>query len=249
MINTNEVAHATKHLSIIFVEDNDILRETTAEILKKFFRIVDTSINGEEAIEKYIEFHEQTTHYYDIILSDIRMPIMDGIELTKHIYSINPLQQIIILSAHDDSEYLINLINLGIQQFIKKPIDYQELLNAFQNVSEKIAYASLTSNINNQVILALGDNFLYDRENKAVTQFDKNIYLTKHEILFLQLLSTKVGKIYSNELIEGHFNFINEKIDARNIRKLVSKLRKKIPENCIESVYGIGYKIMATNAI
>ncbi|MCX6051172.1 MAG: response regulator transcription factor [Campylobacterales bacterium] len=248
MINTNEVALTTKALSILFVEDNEVLRETTAEIFKKFFQIVDTNINGEEAIEQYIKFYEKNSHHYDIVLSDIQMPIMDGIELTKHIYSINPLQHIIILSAYDDSDYLVSLINLGIEQFIKKPIDYQELLKAFQNISAKITHTSLTSNTNNQVI-ALGDNFLYDRENKSMMQFDKNIYLTKHEILFLQLLSTKVGKIYSNEAIVDHFNFINENIDAKNIRKLVSKLRKKLPENCIESVYGIGYKIMPTNII
>ncbi|MFA6196609.1 MAG: response regulator transcription factor [Sulfurimonas sp.] len=249
MINTNEVALTTKHLSILFVEDNDLLRETTAEILKKFFQVVNTSTNGEEAIEQYIEFHEKNSYHYDIVLSDIQMPIMDGIELTKHIHSINHLQHIIILSAYDDSDYLISLINLGIEQFIKKPIDYQELLKAFQNISAKIAGTSLISKTNHQIKIALGNNFFYDRENRSMMRFDKNIYLTKHEILFLQLLSTKIGKIYSNEDIVDHFNFINENIDARNIRKLVSKLRKKLPENCIESVYGIGYKIMLTNTI
>ncbi len=71
----------------------------------------------------------------------------------------------------------------------------------------------------------------------------QNIYLTKYEIIFLQLLTTSIGKIYSNEDIVENYNSKNESIDPQNIRKLVSKLRKKLPVNTIESIYGIGYKI------
>ena len=243
MLNTHKVISATKNLSILFVEDDQNLRENTAEILKKFFRRVDSSHNGEDAIEKYIEYSELNSEYYDIVLSDLEMPILDGIELATHIYSINPSQNIIILSAFDDSEYLLSLINLGVNQFIKKPIDYQELLKAFLLTSQKIENSS--SKKRPQLTnIPLSEEFIYDKESQSLLHLGKNVYLTKYEILLMQLLTTNSGKIYSNEEIVAHYSSVGESIDAKNIRKLVSKLRKKLPENCLESIYGIGYKIV-----
>lgn len=242
MISSNEVTNTTKTLSILFVEDNNDLRENTTEILKTFFKHVDSSQNGEYGIDKYIEYYEKNSKYYDIVISDIEMPIMDGVELTKLIYSINPSQPIIILSAFDDAEYLISLINLGIEQFIKKPIDYQELLKVFQNVSKKILKNSPLLKVQKEI--QLSKDFIYDRVNHSLLNRGENIYLTKYEIIFMQLLSTHTGKIYSNENIVEYYTSLNESIDAKNIRKLISKLRKKLPENCLESIYSIGYKIV-----
>ena len=73
----------TKNLNILFVEDHDELRVGTVEILKNFFNIVDSASDGEEALSKYIDFNQKSSGYYDIVLSDIQMPVMNGIELVK----------------------------------------------------------------------------------------------------------------------------------------------------------------------
>ena len=65
----------------------------------------------------------------------------------------------------------------------------------------------------------------------------------------MELLLSQTGKIYSNEDIVLHFQSLGENIDAPNIRKLVSKLRKKIPEKSLESIYGIGYKVIAYHKV
>ncbi len=70
------------------------------------------------------------------------------------------------------------------------------------------------------------------------------IYLTKYEFIFMQFLSKNIGKIYSNEDIASQYELEEESLDIQNIRKLVSKLRKKLPENSLESIYGIGYRII-----
>ena len=243
MTNSSEVIANTKNLSILFVEDNNEMRENIAEILKKFFKRIDTSHNGEDAIEKYIEYNENYSKYYDIVLSDIQMPILNGIELTTHIYSMNPSQTVIILSAFDNPEYLLSLINLGVDQFIKKPIDYQELLRAFSNASLKINNKHPSASDEHNKV-KLNENFTYDRENNSLKNNNENIYLTKYEIIFLHLLSTNIGKIYSNDDIVNHYNSLNEAIDAKNIRKLVSKFRKKLPTDCLESIYGVGYRLV-----
>jgi len=242
MINSNEITTYTKNLSILFVEDHDELRYDTTDILKNFFKTVDSCADGKEALEKYLTYKDENSTYYDIILSDIQMPIMDGIELTEKVYDINPSQTIIILSAHDETKYLLSLINLGIEQFIKKPIDYQELLATFLNVSKKIMKNSTTNDNNSTIELA--KDFIYNKNSKALNKGSENIYLTKFEIIFIEFLTSNIGKIYSNEDIVIHYSSINENIDPANIRKLVSKLRKKLPENCLESIYGIGYKFI-----
>ncbi|MBD3825121.1 MAG: response regulator transcription factor [Epsilonproteobacteria bacterium] len=245
MLDSKELISYTKELSIMFVEDHDDLRESTKEILKNFFHTVEAAHDGQEAIEKYKEIFAQTGRYYDIIISDIRMPRMNGVEFTKHIYSINPDQIIIILSAHDESVYLLELINLGIEQFLKKPIDYQELLRVLLNTSRKIQKQSNIHHEPPTTLVKLSNNMVYDRSTTSLTQDGENVYLTKYEIIFMQLLTSHIGKIFSNDDIVHAFVQNSEVLDAQNIRKLVSKLRKKIPEKSVESIYGIGYKFIA----
>ncbi|MCK5294082.1 MAG: response regulator transcription factor, partial [Arcobacteraceae bacterium] len=167
---------------------------------------------------------------------------MDGIELTEKIYDINPSQIIIILSAHDETKYLLKLVNLGIEQFIKKPIDYQELLSAFLNSAKKLKEKN---NLNTDTkVIQISKKITYNKDSKSLYNGKENIYLTKFEIIFIELLTTNIGKIYSNDEIVLHYTSLEENIDSTNIRKLVSKLRKKLPTNNLESIYGIGYKFL-----
>jgi len=232
----------TKDLSILFVEDHQELRENTMSILEAIFKDVDSANNGLEALELYNSYFEKNSKHYDIILSDINMPHMDGIELIKNVYSINPEQLVIILSAHDEKHYLLELINLGVQQFIQKPIDFQELLSSFSSAAKKILHKGKTYTHLPKIMLA--KDLIYNKESKSISQNGKDIYLTKFEIIFLELLSAFPGKIFSNEEIVAHYLSLDESIDAANIRKMVSKLRKKIHKETIESIYGVGYKLL-----
>jgi len=242
MINSKELFEYTKELSILFVEDHTELRVNTTEILKNFFKKVDSAENGIDALLLYKK-ELQSGKSYDIILTDIQMPKMDGVILTEEIYTLNPSQIVIVLSAHDETKYLLPLINLGIEQFIKKPIDYQELLKVLLNISKKLSLNVGTSHINNNNIdIQLHNNFLYSRDKNLLFNNEESVYLTKYEIIFIQLLTEQIGKVYSNEDIVEVYASQNETIDAQNIRKLVSKLRKKLPDNSLESIYGVGYR-------
>jgi len=240
-INSKELLEYTQELSLLFVEDHNDLRTNTTEILKNFFKTVKSAKNGEEALTFYKDSCKNDAPY-DLILTDIQMPKMNGVVLTEKIYKINSSQIIVVLSAHDESEYLLPLINLGIEQFVKKPIDYQELFKVFLNIAKKItAPSSLTIK---DTKIFLHNNFTFNQVTKILLNQNKNIPLTKYEIIFLDLLTRDSGKIFSNEDIVFYFNSHDEKIDSQNIRKLVSKLRKKIPEETLESIYGVGYRII-----
>jgi DNA-binding response OmpR family regulator len=239
MTNSLELSKHTENLTILFAEDHKELRDNTTDILKNFFKTVHSVENGKDAIELY----EKEPNLYDIVLSDIQMPYLNGVELTEKIYEINPEQAIIIISAHDESKYLLPLINLGIEQFVKKPLDYHNLLEVLLRTAQKISTKN-SQEAELQVEIQLSKTITFNKENSSLNDKDTNIYITKYEMIFLQLLTTTVGKIYSNKEIVEYYASLEEDIDAHNIRKLVSKLRKKVPQDSIESIYGVGYKIM-----
>ena len=244
MLNSKETLKYTKELSILFVEDHEELRDNTTEILKNFFSTIDYAEDGKAALDKYTSYYKENSKYYDIILSDIQMPNMNGVELTSSLYNLNPSQIVIILSAYDDSKYLMPLINLGIEQFIKKPIDYQELLRTLLNSAKKIQKNSISQTANITNMINFSNGVVFNKDSSLLTEDDNIVYLTKYEIIFIQLLTQNIGKIYSNGDIAEQYESQKENLDVQNIRKLVSKLRKKLPENSLESIYGIGYRII-----
>jgi len=225
----------SKQLSVLYAEDHVELRNSTVEILSSFFTKVDIASDGGEALDAYKDLFTQENKHYDIVLTDIKMPNMNGVTLIEEIYKINPLQNIVVISAHDESAYLLPLINLGINQFIQKPIEFNNLLNVLKNISKNI--------VEEEKSIKLDDLSNYDRKSKILIVNNQKVYLTKYEIIFMDFLSEEKGKIYKNEEIANYYNSLGESIDITNIRKLVSKLRKKLPNQSIESIYSIGYRI------
>lgn len=113
---TTELAKYSTHLKMLFVDDDEMIREIVEELLSDFFADFDTAENGQEGLEKYNE------NEYDIIMTDITMPILDGIELATKVKEDNPEQRVVIVSAHGDSDYLLSLTKIGVDGFVQKPV-------------------------------------------------------------------------------------------------------------------------------
>ncbi|MBN2781909.1 MAG: response regulator [Campylobacterales bacterium] len=107
--------------SVLYVEDNKALRENASKFLKKIFDEVDTAEDGEDGLEKF------KSKNYSIVISDIKMPKMDGIAFAKNIKKISPNVKIIIMSAFDDSKYLLEAIEIGVFRYLKKPVSVTNL--------------------------------------------------------------------------------------------------------------------------
>ncbi len=122
----------TNKLNVLYVEDEKESREQISDIFKLLFHSLDTAFDGEDALEKY------NIKPYDIVITDINMPRMNGIELTKRIKIQNPAQNIIIISAHNDSDYLLQAINLGIDNFIIKPVQMEQLTLVLTKIANLI---------------------------------------------------------------------------------------------------------------
>jgi len=231
----------TKNLNLLFVEDYDELRENSIEILDNYFTYCEGAVDGRQGLKQYKEYHDRNHKHFDLVITDIKMPEMDGISLTKEIYKLHENQAIIVLSAHQESEYLLTLINLGIEQFITKPIDHENMLTILYKVCKKINNKHLEKSVGDRIVFS--DDAYLDRNTMAFYYQDELLKLTKNELLFIKLVSENLEKICSNEEIINFFEYAGVVISNDNIRSLVAKLRKKLPVNCLESIYGVGYKL------
>jgi len=119
-------------ISILYVEDQDDVRLFLSKILSRHYANVLLADNGKQGLEIYKE------HKPDIIISDIKMPVMDGLSMSSRIKEIDPKAKIILTTAHSDMEYFIQSIEIGINQYILKPIDREKLYTAIDNCKEQV---------------------------------------------------------------------------------------------------------------
>ncbi|MBF0337507.1 MAG: hybrid sensor histidine kinase/response regulator [Nitrospirae bacterium] len=133
-INIMLLRELAKSLRVLYVEDEDDIRLEYGKFYMEFFRKVDTACNGREALELYKKDR------YDIVITDIKMPMFDGIRLAGEIKAINRKQPILVTSAYSDAGYLLELINIGVDKFITKPINNEQLLDVLLKVCTAIKY-------------------------------------------------------------------------------------------------------------
>lgn len=121
-ITLKEVA---SNLTLLYVEDDPETRKVFEKLLTPYFKTIKSFNNGKEALDEYV--HTQ----YDLVLTDMAMPEMDGLELIEKIHLINRAQYIIVCSTYDQPLLLIGLLNEGVDGFIMKPVDVN---NALKNL-------------------------------------------------------------------------------------------------------------------
>ena len=134
----NELLKTGQALKLLYVEDNNDVREATSQLLKKFFNTIGIAINGQDGIQQYLDFYNENQQYYDLVISDINMPDMDGAQMCREIIDINKKQAILIISAHTSSNMLINLIDIGINKFVQKSTKVDELIITLSNMARNI---------------------------------------------------------------------------------------------------------------
>lgn len=121
MTPLNQLLKIGKSMRILYVEDDEALQQELTLLLSDIFETITLASNGEEGLEAYKK------NSYDLVITDIRMPILDGVGMIEKIRHINPIQSIIVTSAHNEAEYLIKLIHLGVDSFITKPLSSDEI--------------------------------------------------------------------------------------------------------------------------
>ena len=220
------------NLTILYVEDDTIIRNNAISYLENYFKTVFEASDGEEAFEIYEE--EQP----DIIITDIKMPKLNGLDLVKKIRKSDKKTPVILITAHTDTEYLLQAIELQLIKYVIKPITEEKLQEALGKACE--ALSGITPHT-----LLINKHISYDTLNQTLLYNKTPIKLTYNELQFFDLLTKNIQRTVSYKEIENHiWTYEGMSMDA--LRSLVRSLRKKIPD-IIENQSGIGYKLKVTS--
>ena len=125
-----------KNITILYAEDEKDLREVTHQILKGFTKKQYVAQNGQEGLELFKKYESEI----DLIITDVNMPILNGLDMVKEIKKINLNIPIIVATAFSNKEYLLEAIDIGVDKYVLKPIDIAKLL---QVMSQSLVYHEL----------------------------------------------------------------------------------------------------------
>ena len=219
-------------LKVLVVDDDPDIVEILKYNLKNSGYSVKSAGNGVEAIKKAKKFIP------DIILMDVMMPEMSGIEACEEIKNIDQLSQaiIIFLSARSEDYTQISAYDAGADDYISKPVKPKILLKKISNIAKKI-----NSEKNAPKTIDLG-SIKINKEEYVVIKDKKEILLPRKEFELLFLLATKPEKVFTREEIMNKVWGTQVVVGDRTIDVHVRKLREKIGEKHIKTLKGVGYK-------
>ena len=219
---------------ILVVDDEQDIVEILRYNLSLSGYNVKSAFNGKEAIKKAKLFIP------DIILLDIMMPVMDGIEACSKIKIVPSLKNtiIIFLSARSEDFTQIAAFDAGGDDYISKPVKPKILLKKIESILKR-----LKSDKNENFIIEL-DNITINREEYKVVKDGKDIILPKKEFELFFLLALKPAKVFTREEIMNKVWGSNIIVGDRTIDVHIRKLREKIGDSYFKTIKGIGYKFI-----
>ena len=219
-------------IKVLIVEDNYNLRKMIDIYLKQNNFDTYVACDGVEALDILGK------HHVDLIICDIMMPKMDGFELTKEIRSVYLDLPIIIVTAKGAKEDKIKGFKLGIDDYMTKPIDLEELLMRIQALLRRY-------NIKNEHKLNIGDVQL-DYDNLSISKGEERLYLPKKEFYLLYKLLSYPGRIFTRMELMDEIWGMDTESDEQTVNVHIRRLREKFKgydEFEIITVRGLGYKV------
>ncbi len=216
-----------KHIRILLAEDEKSLAELMQSAIGDFCESFTVVNNGEEGLKAYKKIHP------DIVITDIMMPKMNGLDMARAIKKINPEQIIVILSAYSETEKLLTAIDLEIKKYFIKPFDPDELLDYLCGAIDKIEIKKVISS---------NENYIFNTKTKKLYKNNEIIQLTKREIDFIELLINQSDNFIDDETIKR--TLWNERnVSDDRVRTFIRRLRKKTSKDLIKNVSGQGYAL------
>jgi two-component system alkaline phosphatase synthesis response regulator PhoP len=221
-----------KH-KILIVDDEPDIRELIEYNLKKEGYQVFTASNGQEGVA------EAKRVLPDLIILDIMMPKMDGIEACRILRTMNDFKNtfMVFLTARSEEYSEIAGFNVGADDYIAKPIKPRALTSRINAILRR----NVQSDIEIENKLEIGD-LVIDREAFLVYQRGEKIVLAKKEFELLYLLASKPGKVFTREVILKNIWEDSVVVTNRTIDVHIRKLREKLGDKYVSTVKGVGYK-------
>ncbi len=220
-------------MRILVVEDNHKIANSIKQGLEQEAYAVDSAYDGEYGYDL------AATEDYDLIVLDLMLPKMDGLEICRRLREVENHVPILILTAKGQLEDKVEGLNCGADDYLVKPFAFAELLARIRALSRRPK-----NNLGTK--LSVGDLVL-DTVNYQVSRAGKTIDLTKTEFSLLEYLMRHQGKVLSKEQIIRHVWDYNADVLPNTVEVYIGYLRNKIDkpfkEKLIKTVRGFGYKI------
>jgi len=227
-----------KDLKLLYVEDDIETVLIYEKIFKKYFTFVDTALNGQDAL------HKIEKELYDLIILDIDIPFINGIDLAYKIREQNNPSKIIMFTASFKQNDLFNSIKIKVDDYLLKPIKRSELILALQKVIKQI---------DDKKQYIINKYFTWNIESKELKYQSIKVRLTKNEILLLECLIINKNRVLNSHDILDYLGSDSSeymsKFNLNALSKLISRLNNKISKiidrqyTLIKNTYGYGYKI------
>ena len=218
-----------KNIKILYVEDDEIARENGIEYLENYFELIYDASDAIKALQLYEKYKP------DIIITDIQMPKLNGLEFVKRIRQKDKKTQVIIITAFSDKDYLLKAIELGLVKYLVKPVrekEFEEALFLCINALEK----------DETNIIQLDEITFFDTFNKNLISSNEIVKLRAKELNFLELLIKNKNRYVSYEEIENYV-WSDSVMTKDALKTLVKNLKTKIPKDLIMNLTNSGYKI------
>lgn len=214
-----------KQMTVLYADDDPVILDATSATLSMFFAHVITAKNGKIALDKFNDNH------IDIVILDVKMPKLGGLEVAEAIRENDKKTPIFLLSNYTEVEDLKKAVTLDLVAYLTKPLSYDELIETLKNCIKRLSNSGTIKQ-------KLTDSSFYNYIDKTIHTTDETIRLTKSESILLETLSKRRGFLVNyDEIVRA----LGGNIGMHALHNLVFRLRKKIGKSMIEGVQDLGY--------
>ncbi|WP_428025123.1 response regulator transcription factor [Arcobacter sp.] len=226
---------------VLLVEDEEDAREILSFYLDTVFDEVKIACDGKEGLELYEKAYKDN-EIFDLVLTDIKMPNMDGLSMIESITNINENQKFIIVSAYKDEEYLFKSINLNVISYFVKPLEVKNMMEMLKKVKSKVL-EDKSNEIVEEEIVKINNTYEYNRKTNLLYKNNDLVDLSKKEKLLLEALVKNIKEIKTKEYLKKYIWDDIETSDA-TMRTVIKRVKDKIADDdFIVSKKGLGYLI------
>nr|WP_314261326.1 response regulator transcription factor [uncultured Devosia sp.] len=216
-------------MRILVVEDDTNLNRQLKEALTEAGYAVDVAFDGEEG------HFLGDTEPYDAVVLDIGLPRMDGLSVLEEWRRAGKTTPVLLLTARDRWSDKVQGIDAGADDYVAKPFHMEEVLARLRALVRRAAGLASNEIVSGPVRL--------DTKSGKVTVDGQSVKLTSHELRLLSYLMHHKGKVISRTELTEHLYDQDFDRDSNTIEVFVGRLRKKLPDDCIQTVRGLGYQI------
>ncbi|GGF42272.1 transcriptional regulatory protein CseB [Marmoricola endophyticus] len=225
---------------LLLVEDDPVIGEATALHLERHGYTVTWSQDGLEAWESFAD------EAYDLVLSDVMLPGMDGVTLCRRVRESGPTP-VVLISARSDSVDVVGGLEAGADDYVTKPFDVQVLLARLRSVlrrAEQPATGAESAGEESSAGVEEVGDLTVDRRAMEVRRDGEPVPLTPTELrLLIELIDARGAVLSRGQLLQRVWDYEDWEDDAHLVNVHVQRLRTKVGAELVETVRGFGYRL------